>query len=116
VSGDEEEPPDHDRASISEEAVGQPSPEERTEEDEQQVVRPQRRGLRVRPAEALRLVLEVEREQREHRVEAEALPQLDAEENVEAPRVSVVRGRNCGDGPGCAHEVAGRLPENRGSA
>src|SRR5262249_41510950 len=98
---------------VAQEPIGDPASDDRGEEDEQQVVRPQRRGLRVVPAEALRLVLEVEREEGEHRVEAEALPQLDGEKDVEASRMPLVSRRTCGEGAGCAHEVPGGYQTSR---
>ena len=82
---------DH-RLALAEPVVGDPAAEDRGAVDEPQVPAVELQRLRVRPAEArvhrVRRRGGVQHEQRAHAVEAEALPHLGREQEVEAFRVT----------------------------
>ena len=82
---------DH-RLALAEPVVGDPAAEDRGAVDEPQVPTVELQRLRVRPAEAridrVRRGRGVQHEQRAHAVEAEALPHLRGEQEVEALRVA----------------------------
>ncbi len=87
VAGHEEEAADHHGAPVAELPVGDPPADQRADVHEHQVVGVERRGLRGRPPEPLDGIAQVEREHRHHRVEAEALPHLGGEQDVQPLRV-----------------------------
>ena len=92
MAGHEKEAADHDRLAITELAIRQPAADERTGVNEHQIIRVERRRVVARPGEALaRGVAQIEREHREHRVVAEALPHLGREKDVEPLRMFLVR-------------------------
>src|SRR5215813_14399804 len=85
MAGHEEESADHYRLSIPEFLIRDPTPNQWRRVDKHQVIRKQSLRVVDGPAEPLAsLVAHVEREHRNHGVEAEALPHLCREKNVKA--------------------------------
>src|SRR6266542_4107354 len=99
MSGHEKEAAYHHGPSVAQLLVRDPTAYKRRHIDEQQVVREQRLCVVNRPRESLTGgVAHVEREHRDHSVEAEALPHLRGEKDVQpfwvAINSSLVGGRH----------------------
>src|SRR5688572_11594921 len=75
---------DHDGLSIADLLVRDPATQERTQVDESDVERVGLSRFIPAPTESLIRVLKVEGIHREHRVEAESLPQLGPEEHIQS--------------------------------